>query len=218
MKILPALCLVLALAPASAGAQTAAPSDGAFELKVVLELKGDPVRGKAAFRDCAGCHRKDASGRAKRAIPRLSGQHAPVILKQMVDIREGRRINTPMKPILHEPQLTPQTFADIASYLQSLPIEDSQQKGPVAAVERGRALFARDCAGCHGAAGQGRPENFYPMVAAQHFGYLARELALVRDGGRGNSNPVMAALLGTYAQQDLQAVAAYMAQLPPPQR
>ena len=32
------------------------------------------------------------------------------------------------------------------------------------------------------------------MVAAQHYSYVLRELGLIRDGGRGNSNPGMVAL------------------------
>jgi cytochrome c553 len=56
------------------------------------------------------------------------------------------------------------------------------------------------------------------MVAAQHYSYVLRELGLIRDGGRGNSNPGMVALIKTYSQADLQAVADYVAQLPPPPR
>jgi cytochrome c553 len=54
------------------------------------------------------------------------------------------------------------------------------------------------------------------MLAAQHYTYLLRELGLIRDGGRGNSNPGMRALVKTYAEADLQAVADYIAQMPRP--
>ena len=57
------------------------------------------------------------------------------------------------------------------------------------------------------------------MVAAQHFGYLARQLQYIRDGDRSNSNPDMVKLLkSSYMSTDLEAVAAYMAQLPPPKK
>jgi cytochrome c553 len=214
MKALFFLLVGLSLWPAAIRAQTVVAVQTSGELKAVLALQGDPERGKEAFRDCGGCHRRNATGRAKYAIPRLSGQHASVIIKQIVDIREGRRINTPMKPILEEPTL--QDFADIASFLQGLPVTDGQEKGPDKVVERGRVLFERDCVHCHGSRGEGRADSFFPMLASQHYSYLLRELGLIRDGGRGNSNPVMAALLKPYTQEELKAVAGYIAQLPPP--
>jgi len=210
------LFALLALWPVAMHAQTAVAVETAGELKTVLDLKGDPARGKAAFEDCEGCHRKDASGRANNATPRLSGQHASVILKQIVDIRSGRRLNEPMKPFVDDPALSLQVFADIASYLQALPVSGNLGKGPGSGVARGKDLFARDCAACHGAAGEGQAELFHPMVAAQHYSYVLRELGLIRDGGRGNSNPGMVALVKTYSPADLQAVADYIAQLPPP--
>jgi cytochrome c553 len=213
-----ALALALSLAPCATHAQTPVALETTGELKAVLELTGDAVRGKAAFDDCAGCHRKDASGRINNATPRLSGQHASVIIKQIVDIRSGRRKNEPMKPYVVDPALSLQAFADIATYLQALPVVGNLGKGPGSGVERGKVLFARDCAACHGAAGEGQGELFHPAVAAQHYGYLLRELGLIRDGGRGNSNPGMVALVKTYSESDLQAVADYLAQLPPPPR
>lgn len=215
MKNLLFAMLALALS-ATVHAQTTVAFETSGELKAVLDLSGDAARGKAAFDDCATCHRKDASGRAIGATPRLSGQHASVIIKQIVDIRSGRRINEPMKPHVVDPALSLQTIADIATYLQALPVAGTLGKGPGTGVASGRTLFARDCAACHGTAGEGQGELFNPMVAAQHYSYVLRELGLIRDGGRGNSNPGMVALVKAYSQADLQAVADYVAQLPPP--
>lgn len=218
MKGFLTIWLASCLLPAALHAQTPVALETAGELKAVLELKGDPVRGQAAFNDCESCHRKDASGRASNATPRLSGQHASVVIKQIVDIRSGRRINEPMKPYVVDPALGLQAIADMAAYLQALPVTGTLGKGPGSGVVRGKALFERDCAGCHGNAGEGQAELFHPMLAAQHYSYLLRELGLIRDGGRGNSNRGMVALVQTYSQADLQAVADYIAQLPPPPR
>lgn len=212
------LSMTLALWPATMQAQIRVAVETSGELKAMLELKGDPLRGKAEFEHCSACHRKDASGRANGSTPRLSGQHASVILKQIDDIRGGRRINAPMKPFVDEPDLTAQAFADIASHLQGLPIVGARGKGPGTGLTRGQELFAKDCASCHGGKGEGRAERFAPMVAAQHYNYLLRELGLIRDGGRGNSDPEMVKVVKGYAADDLRAVADYMAQLPPPQR
>ncbi|GAA5183470.1 c-type cytochrome [Niveibacterium umoris] len=186
------------------------------EVQAALLLKGNPTRGKAVFAECAGCHRKDGSGRVSGTIPRLAGQHASVILKQLIDIRSGKRINALMAPIVEDPDLSLEAIADAASYAESLPVAGPTGKGPGNQTERGRALYSRDCAGCHGNAGEGDATRYYPRVAAQHYGYLLRELNMIRDGARGNSNADMAAVLKPYAAADLDALADYMSQMPAP--
>jgi cytochrome c553 len=109
-------------------------------------------------------------------------------------------------------------LADVASYLQALPITGKPGKGPGTALERGKELYARDCAGCHGANSEGLAAAFHPMVAAQHYSYLRRELGLIRAGGRGNANPAMVQIVKAYPQADLEAVADHMARLPAPAR
>lgn len=209
------LALAASAGPAPAQTKVVVPTTG--ELQATLALAGDARRGKELYGECQTCHRRDASGRANTAVPRLSGQHASVIIKQLMDIRSGRRVNLAMKDYVLEPELKLQHFADIAAYLQSLPVEGSIAKGPPELLPRGQALYTKDCAGCHGAQGEGRPEMFHPMVASQHYTYLLRELDLIRDGERGNSNPAMPPLLKNYSADDRRAVAAYMAQLPVPE-
>ncbi len=213
------LATLLAVAAVPARAQTPPPEAEAL-LASVLALKPDPARGGAGFAElaCARCHRKDASGRATSTTPRLSGQHAAVIIKQVLDIRSGLRYNPPMQPMVTEEKLSLQALADIAAHLQALPLAGNLGKGPGSGVARGKELFDKDCARCHGSAGEGNAAIFAPMVAAQHYPYLLRELEFIRSGERGNSNPTMAALLRTYAQDDLQAVADYLAQAPAPER
>jgi len=214
------LTLVIALAgiagPALAQVKVMLPTTG--DIKSTLALTGDSQRGKDIYGECQTCHRRDASGRANTAVPRLSGQHASVIIKQLMDIRSGQRVNVAMKDYVLEPQLTLQHFADIAAYLESLPVVGALGKGPPELLPRGQALYEKDCAVCHGAQGEGRPELFHPMVASQHYTYLVRELELIRDGERGNSNPAMPPILKNYSADDRRAVAAYMAQLPVPER
>ena len=211
-----AIAMVLVCPPGTAVAQVTVflPTDG--DIKATLALPGDVQRGKDAYAECQTCHRTDASGRTAFNIPRLSGQHASVIIKQLMDIRSGLRVNEDMREYMHDSDLTLQDFADMAAYLQSLPVAGKIGQGPPELVARGQALYASDCAGCHGEHGEGRPELFFPMLASQHYGYLLRELDLILTGERGNSNPAMPPILRNYATDDKQAIAAYLAQLPPP--
>lgn len=218
MKTLTAILVSLTLWPALASAQAPAWNEIKGELKAALEAKGDPGRGEVAFEGCQGCHRPDASGRVSGAYPRLSGQHATVLMKQIVDIRSGLRINPKMEPFADDHVLTPFTIADLAAYLQGMPITVNNGKGPGGDLERGKKLYEKDCAECHGAVGEGLAEKFYPMVAAQHYRYLLRELRYIRDGDRRNANPNMVKALAAYSSAEMEAVADFMSRIPPPEK
>jgi len=213
-----ALALMLAGLAGTAIAQVTVllPTDG--DIKATLALPGDVQRGKEAYAECQTCHRRDGSGRAKFDMPRLSGQHASVLIKQLMDIRSGLRVNPDMKAYMSDSDLTLQDFADMAAYLQSLPVVGNIAQGPPELVPRGKALYASHCAECHGEHGEGRAEFFYPMLASQHYSYLLRELDLILTGRRGNSNPAMPPILSNLSADDKRAVAAYLAQLPAPGR
>ncbi len=214
LNILIAITLVTLLVPVSNG-QTPPPADADTELRALLALPGDVARGKRAFSTCEGCHRKTASGRSDGSIPRLTGQHSGVIAKQVLDIRAGRRINPSMQPFVVDPTFTMANLADIVAYLQSLPFDGSIGKGPGTGLALGKQLYERDCAACHGAGGEGDSARFNPMVAAQHYRYLLREVTAIRDGSRGNSNAEMVKVVKPYSPAEIDAVSDYMSQMAP---
>jgi cytochrome c553 len=216
MKKLLAVLAMASIWSAAAVAQTPTWFEIKDELKTALEAKGDAMRGAASFEQCVGCHRADASGRVSGAYPRLSGQHGTVLVKQIVDIRSGRRSNPKMEPFIGDHVLDAYQIADVASYLAGLPIAATNGKGPGTLVAKGKDLYDRDCADCHGAKGQGSAAKFYPMVAAQHYKYLLREVNFIRDGDRRNSNPDMVKVIKPYTSGELEAVADYMASLAAP--
>jgi cytochrome c553 len=74
---------------------------------------GDPTRKIAA---CAGCHGKQAEGQT--IFPRLAGQHAAYLVRQLQVIQKNLRNS----PIMHGiiPDLTPADMQSVAQYLQSL--------------------------------------------------------------------------------------------------
>lgn len=222
MKILATGCIALAsllgahIDVALAQVTVLLPTEG--DLQATLALHGDVARGKDAYAECQTCHRQDASGRARFDIPRLSGQHASVLIKQLMDIRNDVRVNTEMRAYMLDSDLTLQDFADMAAYLQSLPVVGDIARGPPELAQQGQAVYARDCAACHGERGEGRAELFYPMLASQHYNYLLREMDLILTGKRGNSNPAMPPILGQLSADDKRAVASYLSQLPPPTR
>lgn len=183
------------------------------DMNRALAHKADAGKGETAYKVCKGCHKPDGSGLADADYPQLAGQHASVIIKQMMDIRAGRRDNPRMYPFSGEWIVSAEEIADIAAYLNQLPTPTTNGKGNGYNLPRGQALYLKDCASCHGKAGEGDAKKFYPMVAGQHFSYLKRETRESRDHGRRNANLEMVKVLKRYSDADVEAVSDYMSRL-----
>lgn len=179
-----------------------------------LTMKGDVARGEAAFVICQGCHRVGALGRADGSYPRLAGQHATVLIKQLADVRSGRRNNPKMLPFADHGALTTQELVDIAAYLQQLPVPPDNGRGAGDMLARGEQLYLADCATCHGDHGEGKADRFFPRLSGQHYRYLLREGRMIRDGERRNANPDMVAAIERYSDEDIAAVSDFISRLP----
>ena len=213
----PALACLLCAALVVGGCQAASPSrsagshpedsvlsdPSAVEEWLSWAATGDAAAGEAEFEFCRGCHRDAGAGRPNGSYPRLAGQHASVMVKQIDDIRSGRRQNHRMLPFVDQTVLDRQQVADVAAYLQAQPVTADNGKGPGTDLERGRRLYERDCARCHGAAGEGDARAIVPRLSGQHYLYLLREARAIRDGSRGNGDAEMVELIVGYNDADL---------------
>jgi cytochrome c553 len=178
-----------------------------------LDYKASAKRGKVAYKICKGCHLPDGFGKADDSYPQLAGQHTSVLIKQMMDIRAGRRDNPKMFPFVGDWIVSAEELSDISAYLRSLPVPANNRKGDGANLAQGKTLYDKDCASCHGKNGEGDGKKFYPMVAHQHYDYLQRETRESRDKGRRNANPDMVKALKGYSDADVAAVSDYMSRL-----
>ncbi len=183
------------------------------DMKRALNHKASVQRGAASYKICKGCHKADASGLADADYPQLAGQHASVIIKEMMDIRAGRRDNPRMYPFSGEWIVSAEEIADIAAYLNQLPVPPDNGKGDGGKLALGKRLYDQDCASCHGGNGEGDARKFYPRVAGQHYEYLLRETHESRDQGRRNASPEMVKRLKAYSDADIEAVSDYMSRL-----
>lgn len=219
---LPALAQTAA-APTSGGDGNEGGSEGGSgyvwnamqgEKLLALAAKGDATRGEISFEVCQGCHRKGALGRINGSYPRLAGQHRSVLIKQMTDVRAGRRRNDTMLPFADKHVIGPQDIADIAVYLADLPVPPDNGKGPGDGLAAAAPLYREHCAECHGNDGEGDGAKFHPRVNGQHYRYLLREMIAIRDGQRGNANPRMVEIVKPLSNTQLDTLADYMSRLP----
>jgi cytochrome c553 len=181
----------------------------------VLKRGGDAVKGKESFRGCQGCHKADAAGVREGVYPRLTGQHASVLIKQITEIRAGIRLNPKMLPFVEDPAISMEEIGDIAAYLNTLTSARENGKGAEDMSVKGKKIYTDNkCSRCHGVNGEGDAAKSFPAVAAQHYDYLIREMKWIRQGVRGNSHPEMVKAIAKFSQNDLEAVASYLSRLP----
>ena len=81
-----------------------------------VQAAGDPVAGKAKAGQCAACHGPDGNS-ANPEWPKLAGQHADYLVKQLQFFKDGERENTTMKPMASV--LDAQGREDVAAFYAS---------------------------------------------------------------------------------------------------
>jgi cytochrome c553 len=211
-----ALAGALLLSPPAAGDPPEA-ADVDADVRAVLALEPDVAAGERAYASCEACHGADGGGRTDGTFSRIAGQHRSVLVKQLVDIRAGRRKNPVMEP--HAGALVDaQEIADVSAYIERLPPPNGNGQGDGEALETGRRLYARDCARCHGPHGEGDAAAFRPILAGQHYAYLLRQLRAIAGRRRTNGDPPMTHRVADYRDAELRAVADHLSRLAWPQR
>ena len=173
-------------------------------------------RGRTLYQVCSECHRPSGAGTSDGTMPQLAGQHSGVLIKQMMDIRSGLRRNPSMYPYVARLK-GPQDLADLATYIETLPIPEDNGQGPGLDLERGKQLYDASCLRCHGERGEGSAAGFFPRLAGQHYRYLVRQLIDVAGGRRGNANPEMVQAIADFSARDVANVADYISRIHSPE-
>jgi cytochrome c553 len=164
---------------------------------------------------CSVCHgmQGESSG---EFFPRLSGQHADYIVKQLRDFREGRR----------KGEMTRFAKGLADDVMEGLGQYFSRQKmppHPAADPELGgvgRYLYHHGnrfsgvpaCKDCHGANGEGAPR--LPRLAGQRALYLERQLRDFNKRERTNDNEIMHSVARKLTELELKALAEYISGMP----
>lgn len=196
----------------------------AFSLAVQAEAVSSTIAGRDLAKSCLGCHGQDGNG-TQGGAPRLAGQYAQYLAKQIIDYRDGRRLGHPAGNI--GPDVSDEAAQQIGSYFAAQPRRPARRQGSEPAAElaaQGERLYnegnpatgLRACATCHGERGLGKSPNIalFPVVAGQPHGYTVSEVNRFRERARGND---VAGMMGNAVKpitdDEVQAVAAYLARL-----
>ncbi|MGI9314184.1 MAG: cytochrome c4 [Halieaceae bacterium] len=190
-----------------------------------VQAAGDAEAGQAKAATCVACHGVDGNS-AVPTFPKLSGLGHKYLLKQMQDIRDGRRPVALMAGQVDN--MTDQDLSDIAAFYDAQP-----RTGGTAdpdKVSLGRKVYLGGiaerqvpaCSGCHSPTGNGNGPAGYPALAGQHADYVAAQLKMFRKGYEdpaGRTNGGEAKIMRTTAfrmsDMEIEAVASYIAGLQP---
>ena len=159
---------------------------------------------------CQGCHGEDGNS-ATADFPKLAGQYAAYIQKQIHDFQSNSRTD-PVMSGMAATVTDNQDLLDISAYFAS----QKQMKGDVPLVSKGgkeRFLSDNGCVNCHGENGKGAgPGNSHaPVIGGQHKDYLIKQLKDFRSGARKNeSSGMMALIAGMMSDDELEEIASYV--------
>ena len=139
---------------------------------------GDAAAGQAKAAVCGACHGADGNSPAPN-FPKLAGQGERYLLKQMHDIKDGKRTVLEMTGLLTN--LSDQDLADIAAYFASQKMSVGMADPNL--VAQGEALFRGGkiaegmpaCTGCHSPSGVGIATAGFPHLGGQHATYVAKQ-------------------------------------------
>lgn len=204
--VLLAICLIGVTAANAQGPAPARPDPA----------KGQPI----AAGVCAACHGVDGNS-VIAANPKLNGQHAEYIVKQLQDYAKApdhkqARVNAIMSGFATA--LSADDKRHVAAwYAAQTPTPGAARNIDTLAL--GQRIFRAGlpekkvpaCAGCHAATGAGIPIQ-YPRVGGQHAEYAEAQLRAFRDGTRRNDLS-MTQIAARMSEAEIKAVSDFIAGL-----
>ena len=183
----------------------------------IRSAPGNPETGRAKSELCQGCHGEDGNSYDTK-VPKLAGQYAAYISKQLRNYQSGIRSHQIMNAMAAT--ITDADLDDIAAYFAA------QQKmdGPDSRINKlGQKLFFHSepsrahmaCVNCHGISGKGlTPKtNMFPVIGGQHKEYLYAQLLSFKYDERVNSpNAIMNKIASVLTDEELEALADYLSE------
>jgi cytochrome c553 len=167
---------------------------------------------KIAGGSCFLCH--GAQGESTSEVfPRLAGQHAEYVAKQLEAFKTGKRKSTAMSEMVAK--LTPDEMLALGKYYEKMSIPREEAKEPQLAA-MGRYIYHNGnkfsgvpaCVSCHGMNAEGAAN--LPRLATQFSGYIHTQLKSFNKRERTNDNAVMHVVVEKMTELEMAAVAEYV--------
>ena len=183
-----------------------------------VSAAGNAEAGKAKATNCAGCHGVNGNS-TNPAWPKLAGQHASYIAKQLADFKAGKMRSDPLMGG-QVAGLSSQDMKDLGAYFAKQ--TGSQGGASKKLVASGEKLYrggnkkkgVAACIACHGPTGAGNPGAKFPKLSGQHAAYVEKAMKDFRSGKRTNdTNKMMQIIAEKMNDKEIKAVASYISGL-----
>lgn len=186
------------------------------------------VKAKAA--SCVGCHGEDGNS-ITPTFPRLAGQHANYLSKQLLRFKDNTRSNAIMQGMVAAlseddiDQLSRYYAARKAKFQsrdKELYVDEGEEiQVTKALIAEGKGVYrggnnesgVAACTACHGPTGNGNPSAGFPVIAGQYPAYIAKSLHDFKSGERGDPSSMMALIAKKMSQEEINSVSAYLSNL-----
>lgn len=179
-------------------------------LLAALFLSAAPAQDGERLAACAGCHGPDGSSRSP-GVPSIAGQPRVFLENYLVLAREGLRGSEDMHKLLHG--VPDREIVALAAHFSKLPMKPEDAAIDEARFERGRRVAeSNHCGNCHRPDFRGQEQ--IPRLAGQREDFLIAAMLAFRQNRRPGGDTIMAASLYGIPEDDLRAVAHYLARLP----
>jgi len=184
-------------------------------------MAANPAPAPAAAPPCEACHGAHGEGMEAAHVPRIAGQSADYLRKQLDDYASGARDNPIMANFAKT--LSGQQRAKFAARYAAMtaPHVPTAQTASAAQLARGHQLAyqgdetrrVQSCNACHGPDGIG-VAHAAPYLAGQSAEYLASALKAFHEGTRKNdAGELMRSVASRLNDADIAAVSGYFASI-----
>lgn len=182
------------------------------------QTEGSAEAGAQKIQVCVACHGQSGNDSTLPTAPRIGGQNASYLFKQLVEIKAMERVVPEMTGMLDN--FSEQDLADMAVHYAS-------QEAPLGAanpelVALGEKIYRSGihelgvaaCSACHSPTGSGNAPAVFPRLSGQLTAYTEKQLRDFRSGTRVNDEAaVMRTLSKRLTDEEIAALASYLAGL-----
>ncbi len=179
---------------------------------------GDAAAGKAKAQVCFACHGANGTGSANPVWPKLAGQHAKYLAKQLADFKKGTNRKDPAMAG-QVASLSADDMANLGAFFAAqTPKAGGAAKDKVLLGQRiyrggNEKSGVAACAGCHSPSGAGNPAANFPRLSGQNAAYTVKTLNDFAKGIRRNdedSGSMMQTIASRMNDAEKSAVASYI--------
>jgi cytochrome c553 len=192
---------------------------------------GNVEAGKMKSQACMACHGVDGNSLIPM-YPKLAGQSASYIVKQLQDFKAKRRSdidNLGMAPMADA--LGEQDMENLAAYFSNQKVKPATSS-KLDLVNKGKQIYRKGkieksviaCVGCHGLKGDGNNQTLKflegptkveaPALGGQQAVYIVTQLKAFRDKKRSNDvGKIMRNIAKKMTDEEMEAVAEYISTL-----